>query len=314
MQQPLDENEEVTAEDCTICLEKLVIETVFKTPCNHKFHPECIDRWRLTREENVESPACPVCRTPLDGLLRTTVPQSRGLASRAPYNILSDPQGRLHVTPATLRIFLDSDEASLAAFDENLARLLLDNHERLFDANGEQTENLASTRELVSALAEHRRLDPSRNRVTASAVPSLIQRNDERWRQIHRDLSQTVQINDSIPRTTALDHGRAHEEVARDIWRKLMLRTHLHANSSSLWDEEWASSQLSDEEWDSDDETPELEPLPEESNSMTTALERLTGMIRASQPPSVDKEVERPPRNRTERRARTRRNKWRARQ
>jgi hypothetical protein len=42
--------------DCPICYEK---KELVKTPCNHEFCKECLDRWQLSSNQ------CPLCRTHL---------------------------------------------------------------------------------------------------------------------------------------------------------------------------------------------------------------------------------------------------------
>jgi hypothetical protein len=42
--------------DCPICYEK---KELVKTPCNHEFCKECLDRWQLSSNQ------CPLCRTRL---------------------------------------------------------------------------------------------------------------------------------------------------------------------------------------------------------------------------------------------------------
>ena len=43
---------------CPICMENIE-EGCIETPCNHKFHVDCLEQWR---EQN----SCPVCRTAID--------------------------------------------------------------------------------------------------------------------------------------------------------------------------------------------------------------------------------------------------------
>lgn len=42
--------------ECSICLEKITKNTLFKTDCNHNFHADCIQYWRK------QSNTCPLCR------------------------------------------------------------------------------------------------------------------------------------------------------------------------------------------------------------------------------------------------------------
>ena len=51
---------EEEVKNCSICYENLLIENSTSTPCNHFFHPSCIDEW-LKKFSN----KCPICRTEL---------------------------------------------------------------------------------------------------------------------------------------------------------------------------------------------------------------------------------------------------------
>jgi Ring finger domain len=45
-------------DDCPICLcEMITTKDIFTTPCNHKFHINCINMWKK------KSTKCPMCRT-----------------------------------------------------------------------------------------------------------------------------------------------------------------------------------------------------------------------------------------------------------
>eukprot|EP00916_Digyalum_oweni_P017755 GHVL01029266.1.p1 GENE.GHVL01029266.1~~GHVL01029266.1.p1 ORF type:complete len:256 (+),score=35.38 GHVL01029266.1:47-769(+) len=56
-----DINSETTIYECAICTEEFQIgETVRELPCEHRFHPYCIDPW-ATKKNN----SCPLCRTPV---------------------------------------------------------------------------------------------------------------------------------------------------------------------------------------------------------------------------------------------------------
>ncbi len=70
-------NEETRELDCSICLQSLFQNTgqsglneslgeemmgettIMNTPCNHKFHQECLGQWMEVKLE------CPTCRAPL---------------------------------------------------------------------------------------------------------------------------------------------------------------------------------------------------------------------------------------------------------
>ena len=45
----------MTEDKCSICMENIKGEC-YITPCNHKYHEECIDKWK---ERNN---TCPMCR------------------------------------------------------------------------------------------------------------------------------------------------------------------------------------------------------------------------------------------------------------
>jgi hypothetical protein len=47
--------------DCPICLEELVEDTTYKTPCGHSFHETCLKKWKETYAEG-KQPTCPYCR------------------------------------------------------------------------------------------------------------------------------------------------------------------------------------------------------------------------------------------------------------
>lgn len=56
--------------DCAICYEPLEdSDDVQRTPCAHTFHLSCIGRWVLQRQQDEDSPTCPLCRTSLQGWL-----------------------------------------------------------------------------------------------------------------------------------------------------------------------------------------------------------------------------------------------------
>lgn len=48
--------------ECVICMNPLDVDRIatrMVTPCNHFFHPECLNRWMDVKME------CPTCRQPL---------------------------------------------------------------------------------------------------------------------------------------------------------------------------------------------------------------------------------------------------------
>lgn len=62
---------EEKAEDCPICLDKLLIDTL-KIPCSvdtekqHEFHRSCISKWIREKMNNKENITCPLCRIRID--------------------------------------------------------------------------------------------------------------------------------------------------------------------------------------------------------------------------------------------------------
>jgi len=53
-------------EECSICIQGLNVdegEKIYKTPCGHFFHPECLKSWGGTKL------ICPVCRTKIPDLI-----------------------------------------------------------------------------------------------------------------------------------------------------------------------------------------------------------------------------------------------------
>ena len=51
-------------EDCPICFESLKNKTIKITPCKHKFHLQCFEKWANSNSNYNWS--CPCCRKELD--------------------------------------------------------------------------------------------------------------------------------------------------------------------------------------------------------------------------------------------------------
>ncbi|KAI1506551.1 hypothetical protein F5X99DRAFT_7607 [Biscogniauxia marginata] len=90
--------------DCAICTEEFTLgEDVRVLPCNHKFHPTCVDPWLV----NV-SGTCPLCRLDLR-------PQEEAGDGEAGQDVLVDgqqtpPAGGQHgTTPDSLQVPVDGD-------------------------------------------------------------------------------------------------------------------------------------------------------------------------------------------------------------
>jgi hypothetical protein len=53
---------------CSICLEQLRSSVVAIEVCHHLFHRQCLEEWQGAASSG-ESPACPLCRSPIERLL-----------------------------------------------------------------------------------------------------------------------------------------------------------------------------------------------------------------------------------------------------
>jgi len=51
---------------CPICLDILSDDQEILKPCNHIFHPKCIDQWTLRSLEQTGVAKCPLCRTQIE--------------------------------------------------------------------------------------------------------------------------------------------------------------------------------------------------------------------------------------------------------
>ena len=58
----LEDVSELIDDDCCICTEPLDVASTMKTRCNHQFHKDCIDAWKL---KSIEPTPCPLCNQPL---------------------------------------------------------------------------------------------------------------------------------------------------------------------------------------------------------------------------------------------------------
>ena len=82
----LEEAEPSPNEDCPICLVSLE-EAVISTPCGHKFHAECLDKYFLTAREPGSKARCPLCRS----TCHAPLPVEVSATSRRPIEVVSVP-------------------------------------------------------------------------------------------------------------------------------------------------------------------------------------------------------------------------------
>ena len=54
-------------EECSICMEEILHNDLFRTPCNHFFHPTCMDRLKASQGPG-SALSCPMCRATLPNL------------------------------------------------------------------------------------------------------------------------------------------------------------------------------------------------------------------------------------------------------
>lgn len=61
MKKIADEDAKQTqGDDCIICFYPMDIKPTTKTNCGHKFHTECLEKWKSKKN------TCPICRKPLE--------------------------------------------------------------------------------------------------------------------------------------------------------------------------------------------------------------------------------------------------------
>lgn len=83
----LEEGEPSPDEDCPICLGSLVAGVIV-TPCSHKFHSACLEKYFLTaREPGAQKARCPLCRA----TCHAPLPVEVSAASHKPIEIVSMP-------------------------------------------------------------------------------------------------------------------------------------------------------------------------------------------------------------------------------
>lgn len=54
---------------CSICMDDIPEDDVFKTPCKHVFHKDCLKTWFVTQSTEGKEQTCPLCRRELQGVL-----------------------------------------------------------------------------------------------------------------------------------------------------------------------------------------------------------------------------------------------------
>lgn len=77
---------EPSEDDCPICLTTLD-EAIIRTPCDHKFHAACIERYFLTSRQPGCKATCPLCRQ----ACHVPLPIEVSAASQRPIEIVSLP-------------------------------------------------------------------------------------------------------------------------------------------------------------------------------------------------------------------------------
>ncbi|WP_252177403.1 RING finger domain-containing protein [Endozoicomonas sp. 4G] len=62
-----EEPTDIIGAECTVCKEQFVrTSNIVKTPCNHLYHVDCLNKWLKRREQNHFIKNCPTCRTELN--------------------------------------------------------------------------------------------------------------------------------------------------------------------------------------------------------------------------------------------------------
>ncbi|OAA66470.1 ring finger domain protein [Niveomyces insectorum RCEF 264] len=150
-----EENEHL---GCSICTEDFTVgEDVRVLPCNHKFHPNCVDPWLV----NV-SGTCPLCRLDLR--------PDRGATDGAG----ASDSSQAHMPPP-----LDADEAGLASAESYGAAGHRRRSSRLFDLNRLRH---ASVEERIEALRRYRVENQAESQAEAHDATSAHGSEDEQNR------------------------------------------------------------------------------------------------------------------------------------
>lgn len=215
-------NADGTQEDgtlgCSICTEDFTRgEEVRVLPCNHKFHPECVDPWLL----NV-SGTCPLCRIDLRPPTAEGVPVGREDAPAEDGNAaLPPPLGMNRPSAEMANDFGPARRDSMPSLrhmrnatspQERIAAL-----RHLRNASRLQPQGEASTASRQSVTSRLR--DRFRIRTTRAREPTVDEPGEERPRSELRRLNPLILTGIPMPATPARGSAAAELRPLRDVYR-----------------------------------------------------------------------------------------------
>jgi hypothetical protein len=137
LEKSLSEYMKGTDTECSICFAKIRAKMLYRLPCEHIFHEDCIKKW--INEQN----SCPLCRKVVDENKTTSLPENRRISVQISVLISHNSSSN------------DSEETD---FDRQEVLSNIENHimqfEEFIDTTDMQSINNATVNDIISYLED----------------------------------------------------------------------------------------------------------------------------------------------------------------
>merc|ERR1711998_577595 len=176
-------------QECSICLQKMLLKDVTTLKCGHQFHKACLNKWVRTKSIARCRASCPLCRVPITGpqvrrKVSQRAPREAPPRTRRRQNTTVPRPHRQHEARVALRMhtehrFVDTERGQWGRNDSNNSSGLISYQ---YDTNAWYNAN-----------AFDQALHNLHNSVSSSAITRQSQRAEHQERQRHLQAEREAQ-------------------------------------------------------------------------------------------------------------------------